>query len=134
MYSIYPGRFLAEAVLFTTIARVLAVFDISPVLDDRGQPIVPPEEYTDGSITYVFSYTSTWVKFQQQLLITTVLVDARSGSLAVSSLVRPTMWNYCQDTEDRCGIARAVLPSEGRHIHQIEPSPRESYPLYLKVA
>ena len=61
------------------------------------------------------------------MLITTVLVDARSGSLAISNLVRLAMWNYCPDTKDRCGIARVVLPSQGEHVHQIEPSPREFY-------
>ncbi|KAI1792771.1 cytochrome P450 [Ganoderma leucocontextum] len=49
---ICPGRFLAEEVLFTTVARVLATFDIAPAHgEDTNEPIIPPEVCTDGGIT-----------------------------------------------------------------------------------
>lgn len=49
---ICPGRFLADEVLFTTIAKVLAVFDIAPARnEDTNEPIIPSEACTDGGIT-----------------------------------------------------------------------------------
>ncbi|EJF56877.1 cytochrome P450 [Dichomitus squalens LYAD-421 SS1] len=38
-------------VIFGSGRRVLAMFDISPALDDNGKPIIPLEECTDGGIT-----------------------------------------------------------------------------------
>ncbi|TBU61960.1 hypothetical protein BD310DRAFT_812052, partial [Dichomitus squalens] len=37
---ICPGRHFAERTLFLNIARVLHTFNITPALDDRGQPVV----------------------------------------------------------------------------------------------
>lgn len=52
LYSICPGRFLADEVLFVTIARVLAAFDIVPARrQDTNEPIIPSEACTDGGIT-----------------------------------------------------------------------------------
>ncbi len=40
--------------MFTAIARLLALFDFSPARDADGSPIIPSDESTNGSITYVF--------------------------------------------------------------------------------
>ena len=47
-FRICPGRYFASRVLFLTIARTLATFDISKCLDEDGNPIVP-----DGKCTLV---------------------------------------------------------------------------------
>ncbi len=39
--------------MFTSIARVLALFDISPARDTDGNPIIPSDDSTNGGITYV---------------------------------------------------------------------------------
>lgn len=39
--SICPGRFFAEAVLWLTMVRVIAAFDILPALDANGNPQIP---------------------------------------------------------------------------------------------
>ncbi|KAL5497934.1 hypothetical protein ACEPAH_2865 [Sanghuangporus vaninii] len=49
---ICPGRFFAENSVFIGIASVLAVFDISKVLDEHGVPISPVEDYTSAIIRH----------------------------------------------------------------------------------
>ncbi|KAJ3719643.1 cytochrome P450 [Lentinula guzmanii] len=46
------GMQLAEASLWIFIAMTLAVFDISPVLDGKGNPIIPEHENTTGTISH----------------------------------------------------------------------------------
>jgi cytochrome P450 len=48
---ICPGRHFVLRVLWLTIARVLATFDISKSLDEDGNPITPDGKYTSGGIT-----------------------------------------------------------------------------------
>jgi cytochrome P450 len=45
-----PGRHLVADSLFITIASVLATFDISKAVDEKGNFITPVEEYTSGVI------------------------------------------------------------------------------------
>lgn len=42
---ICPGRHFANAWLWLTIATLLAVFEVSPELDENGDPILPDLEY-----------------------------------------------------------------------------------------
>ena len=48
---ICPGRFMARSSMFIAVASVLAAFEISPVVDDRGVPQIPKEEYSAGAIS-----------------------------------------------------------------------------------
>jgi hypothetical protein len=50
-HRICPGRHFALRVLFLTVARTLATFDISKCLDEDGNPIVPEGKYTLGGIS-----------------------------------------------------------------------------------
>ncbi|RPD61026.1 cytochrome P450 [Lentinus tigrinus ALCF2SS1-7] len=47
-----PGQHLAEELLFTSIARILALFDISPIRGADGNPIIPSDDSTNGGITF----------------------------------------------------------------------------------
>jgi len=47
-----PGRHFADASLFLTLVTTLAVFTITPVVDDQGKELTPPVEYTDGLISH----------------------------------------------------------------------------------
>ena len=47
---VFPGRQLAEELLFTTMARSLALFHIKPAIDGAVQPLDYMEGYTDGGI------------------------------------------------------------------------------------
>ena len=47
------GMQLAEASLWICIAMSLAVFDITPALDEAGKPIIPEHELTGGTIRYI---------------------------------------------------------------------------------
>ena len=49
-FSACPGRELAEEIVFTTIASILAVFNIAKVKDAKGKDITPSGEYSTGSI------------------------------------------------------------------------------------
>ena len=48
---ICPGRFMARSSMWITVASVLATFEISPVVDSRGVPQIPKEEYSVGIIS-----------------------------------------------------------------------------------
>lgn len=50
---ICAGMELAEASLWICIVSSLAVFDIGPVLDEHGDPIIPDYENTSGTIRCV---------------------------------------------------------------------------------
>lgn len=45
---ICPGRFMGRATDWLAIASILAAFDISPALDERGKEIIPEEIYESG--------------------------------------------------------------------------------------
>ena len=47
-----PGRHLARASVWTTIAHILATFDIRKPRDDAGNEIEPSLEYTPGLVRY----------------------------------------------------------------------------------
>lgn len=55
---ICPGRHFALRVLFLTIARTLATFDISMCLDEGGNPIVPDGEYAFGTMIHPLPFDS----------------------------------------------------------------------------
>jgi len=45
---ICPGRYLAEATVWISIARILAAFIISKAVDEKGQLIEISEDFTSG--------------------------------------------------------------------------------------
>ncbi|KAI9450441.1 cytochrome P450 [Lactarius psammicola] len=49
---ICPGRFMARSSMWITIASVLAAFEIGPVTDSDGVPLIPREDYKAGVISY----------------------------------------------------------------------------------
>lgn len=46
-----PGQHLAEELVFMTVARMLALFDIAPINDEHGNPVIPSDDSTNGGIT-----------------------------------------------------------------------------------
>jgi len=48
---ICPGRYMARSSMWIAIASVLAVYEISPVIDSDGVPQIPKEEYTEGIVS-----------------------------------------------------------------------------------
>ncbi len=54
-----PGQYLAEELVFTSIAQILARFVISPAQNDNGDPVIPSDDSTNGGITYVSSLSWT---------------------------------------------------------------------------
>lgn len=55
---ICPGKHFAVRVLWLTIARVLATFDVSKCLDENGDTIVPDGKYTFGGVTHPLPFKS----------------------------------------------------------------------------
>jgi len=55
---ICPGRHFALRVLFLTVARTLATFDISKCLDEDGNPIVPNGKYSSGGFPHPLPFRS----------------------------------------------------------------------------
>ncbi|KAG6819914.1 hypothetical protein H0H93_007448 [Arthromyces matolae] len=51
-----PGRYMAEAQLFISIACILSVFDISRGVDDSGKPVEPIATFTSGLIRHPLPY------------------------------------------------------------------------------
>ncbi|KAL5520727.1 hypothetical protein ACEPAF_2729 [Sanghuangporus sanghuang] len=49
---ICPGRHFAENSIFIGVASILAMFDIQMAVDDKGEPIVPKEEYTQNFVRH----------------------------------------------------------------------------------
>ena len=47
-----PGQWLAQDSIWIAIVSVLSVYNISAAIDDKGFPIVPSVEYTEGQIRY----------------------------------------------------------------------------------
>ncbi|KZT36769.1 cytochrome P450 [Sistotremastrum suecicum HHB10207 ss-3] len=47
-----PGRYFADAALWITMATILALYEISPVIDEDGNPVLPDLEYTQGIIRH----------------------------------------------------------------------------------
>ncbi|EKM77276.1 hypothetical protein AGABI1DRAFT_77728 [Agaricus bisporus var. burnettii JB137-S8] len=56
---ICPGRFFADASLFSTVTHVLAVFDIKPSLDKNGKEIEIKPDMTNGLLSYPESFECT---------------------------------------------------------------------------
>ncbi|KAK1231056.1 hypothetical protein PQX77_005832 [Marasmius sp. AFHP31] len=50
------GMHLAEATLWLCIVMSLAVFDITPVIGEDGQPIIPEHENTSGTISHPVAF------------------------------------------------------------------------------
>lgn len=49
-YRLCPGKHLAVEIMFTVVASLLAVFDITKAKRECGEEITPIEEYSKGSI------------------------------------------------------------------------------------
>ncbi|KAF8989702.1 cytochrome P450 [Cyathus striatus] len=49
---ICPGRFLADAAVWITVAKLLATFDVVPPLDENGKEYIPPIEMTPGLVSH----------------------------------------------------------------------------------
>lgn len=58
---ICPGRFVAVAQLFVTIASILSVFDIRPGLDEDGKPIHVEPDFTFGVARFVPVVLQSWL-------------------------------------------------------------------------
>ncbi|KAH9011824.1 cytochrome P450 [Lactarius hengduanensis] len=56
---ICPGRFMARSSMWITIASVLAAFEIGPVTDGDGVPLMPREDYKAGVISYPEAFACT---------------------------------------------------------------------------
>jgi len=58
---ICPGRFMADATLWISIASILTVFDIRPGKDGNGNPIEVKAEFESGMICHPkpFAYSIT---------------------------------------------------------------------------
>lgn len=56
---ICPGRFLADASLFLTIAKSLAVFDIAKCLDDDGKEVELPGDFASGIVSHPCAFQVT---------------------------------------------------------------------------
>ncbi|OQE21680.1 hypothetical protein PENSTE_c011G00749 [Penicillium steckii] len=54
---ICPGRLIADASLYLTIANTLAVFDIRKPIGDDGKEVELPEDFTPGIISHPIPYT-----------------------------------------------------------------------------
>ena len=52
---ICPGRYFAQDGLFINLASILHVFDITPPLDEHGNPIKVGYRLSDGLLSYVTS-------------------------------------------------------------------------------
>ena len=50
MRSICPGRFMADATLWISIACILTVFDIRPGKDENGNPVEVKADFESGMI------------------------------------------------------------------------------------
>lgn len=56
--SVCPGRNLADGMLWLAIASILTVFNISPEVDEDGEPVLPDvTKYTSGVMRYVFLFS-----------------------------------------------------------------------------
>ncbi|THU95902.1 cytochrome P450 [Dendrothele bispora CBS 962.96] len=47
-----PARYMAWSSMWITVASVLSVYDILPVLDENGKEIIPPPKYTNGIVIH----------------------------------------------------------------------------------
>ncbi|OJA07818.1 hypothetical protein AZE42_03417 [Rhizopogon vesiculosus] len=56
---ICPGRFMADAQIWISVACILTVFDIRPGLDDKGVPVDIRAEIQSGMICQPFKYSVT---------------------------------------------------------------------------
>lgn len=53
---ICPGRLIADASLYLTIANTLAVFDIRKPIGDDGKEVELPQDFTPGIISHPIPY------------------------------------------------------------------------------
>ncbi|KAF9548289.1 cytochrome P450 [Agrocybe pediades] len=56
---ICPGRHMSDNSLFSIIASTLAVYDIKPSVDAKGNPVKPKPEFTTGLLTYPVPFKCT---------------------------------------------------------------------------
>ena len=49
--SICPGRFLSDNSLYSIVSCVLAVYDITPPVDEQGNTVKLKPEFTTGLVT-----------------------------------------------------------------------------------
>lgn len=56
---ICPGRYLADTSIWLTIARSLAVFNITKGLDENGREIEPHVKFTSGLVSGVEPFKAT---------------------------------------------------------------------------
>ena len=48
---ICPGRYMARSAMWIAIASILATYEISKALDEKGHEVEPIDEYTSGIIS-----------------------------------------------------------------------------------
>ena len=68
-HRICPGRYFATDSLFLIIASVLHMFDITPPMNDDGQPIRVEPRMSDGFLSYVIYLAMTRVSSHQMRLV-----------------------------------------------------------------
>ncbi|KAJ3565313.1 hypothetical protein NP233_g7709 [Leucocoprinus birnbaumii] len=76
---ICPGRFMAEAQVWISVACILAAFDVAPGKDEHGNPVKVEAKFSSGMICHPlpFSYSITPRDEQARVLIEqTQLMDA----------------------------------------------------------
>ena len=79
MHRLCPGKYLAQELVFTVIATVLATFNVRKAKDADGNEITPIAEYTHGSIMCVSLPLLIFFTFRSW-------VFARGASLLVHTL------------------------------------------------
>ncbi|KAF5334568.1 hypothetical protein D9758_015782 [Tetrapyrgos nigripes] len=78
---ICPARFMGWSSMWITIASVLAVFDILPCLDEKGEEIIPTLEYKNGIVVHPVPFKCRIVpRSKEHEILVRNLVDNNVGS------------------------------------------------------
>ncbi|OCH89273.1 cytochrome P450 [Obba rivulosa] len=71
---ICPGRYFSDISLFINVACVLHVFDITPVLDEHGNPRIPEIKMTTGFLSHPVPFECD-IKPRSELAVSLILGD-----------------------------------------------------------
>lgn len=60
--SVCPGQFMADAIVWLTLATILATAKISKATNEEGNEIIPEGQYTGDTVTCVSSvlHVNSW--------------------------------------------------------------------------
>jgi hypothetical protein len=86
---ICPGRYISNDNLFITVARLLAIFNITKATDENGEPIEPKLKYTPGIVSHPekFPYAIAVRSQKHEELIRSAEADYPWGKSDADSLV-----------------------------------------------